>query len=299
MNEKYDEKTLVEKINGNIVFVQKVADSHADECVEKIFATLEYAVKLFWIRRLGGVKRYHDNMSDLTADPRFRSCFGALMLSDMDVIRTIRNKVVHKGEKVALAEANEMFSRVMRCIRAIETAIPLRILEETTLSRGNGGESPVPPSLPTPSDSCDSAKKIFNVGDTFTGRNHVDMLNRVLGTNYKAFMRCWVSLQKFGGNGIAWFVNMDGTIHGSAPDYLWKNTLSADGKTIVEECVGTGVTYVEPPQAWRLAFRLDPFGTGNRYQCEFVGYFKMTECSADNLKRTYTRIQETYTLNRQ
>ncbi|MCI8435617.1 MAG: hypothetical protein HFK10_06670 [Clostridia bacterium] len=143
--------------------------------------------------------------------------------------------------------------------------------------------------------------KTLQVGDTWHGKSHVDMINLALGADYAAYMRCTVPLKRFGGCGTAWFVYMDGSVHGHRDEYLWMNTLSPDGTTIVERCVSDDKSYVRAlpfteQDRCKLAFRLDPEGTNDRFACSFVGYFRLEHYDTEHMVRTYTRIAETYTL---
>ena len=74
--------------------------------------------------------------------------------------------------------------------------------------------------------------KEIKVGETWNGSSHADMINKVLGKNYRAYMKSTVSLLDYGINGIAWFVFMDGTINGHKKEWLWRNTLSINSKKI-------------------------------------------------------------------
>lgn len=62
-------------------------------------------------------------------------------------------------------------------------------------------------------------KTVFNVGDEWRGYNKVDMINSIFKTHYKQYMRSSVNLEKYGEpNMIAWFVNLNGEIHGTGAD---------------------------------------------------------------------------------
>ena len=65
--------------------------------------------------------------------------------------------------------------------------------------------------------------KTFRVGDKFYGINHTDLINKTIGTTLRATRRCRVDLADFQCDGvIAWFVFMDGSIHGY-DDWHWSN----------------------------------------------------------------------------
>lgn len=105
------------------------------------------------------------------------------------------------------------------------------------------------------------------------GRN-VDylMINKVLGTDYKQYMRCTVKLKSIDrAPTAAWFVYMDGSEHSG-----WRNNISADGLTITERYVGNDFQYFKNAELnqYPVAFMLDPDGSGlkyARYKCRFMG----------------------------
>ncbi len=145
--------------------------------------------------------------------------------------------------------------------------------------------------------------KVLKVGNIWEGDSHADMINQVLGTDYKSYMKCYVPLAPINGiKTIAWFVYMDGSVHGHTVDYLWVNNLSKDGKEIVERCVSTDKSYVQKVAENKqnvVAFQLDPHNTGKRadkYKCKFVGVFEQQCYDRKNLERVYKRISDTYVL---
>ena len=69
--------------------------------------------------------------------------------------------------------------------------------------------------------------KTLNAGDVFIGRTYAEMINDALGTNFKSLQRSSVELSDFGAAGfIAWFVYMDGSIHGFEGGWRCSNILS-------------------------------------------------------------------------
>lgn len=78
-------------------------------------------------------------------------------------------------------------------------------------------------------------------------------------------------------------------------NYNFRNSISNDGKTIIEiiddvNKSNSGIKYI-----YRLAFRRDPESDGSAYKCKFVGYFKRSDITEDKLIRTYTRIDDSLT----
>lgn len=51
MADKYSETDLIQGININYDFVKNIAVEQADKCVGSIRSILEYAVKLFWLKK--------------------------------------------------------------------------------------------------------------------------------------------------------------------------------------------------------------------------------------------------------
>lgn len=143
--------------------------------------------------------------------------------------------------------------------------------------------------------------KTLRTGDLFRGSNFTDMLNNALGTRYKQFMKCWISLKALGGReeGRFWLVFMDGSVHGVHKNYLWRNILSPDGNTIEEECVAEDRSEIAlhvPQGEVRVALRRDPFASDDKYLCEFVGVFRIAGYreNKDSFVRIYKKIADTY-----
>ena len=136
--------------------------------------------------------------------------------------------------------------------------------------------------------------KLLRAGDVFQGNSHADMINNALGAKCANPMKSSVHLDKFGNKGIiAWFVHMDGTTHGTEDKYIWENFLSADENTIKEFSVGVSQNKVigkrqeEGFLPYRLAFQIDPFYTGDKHCCKFIGAF----CLSKFLRKDQTAIE--------
>lgn len=146
--------------------------------------------------------------------------------------------------------------------------------------------------------------KIFKLGDCFMGKSHASMINDTIGTNFQKWFKCTVNLDDYGANDvIAWFVYMDGTIHGYPDGWEWANRLSTDGNVITE-------TYMTKDRdkllkkreedgyyPYRLAFQLDPNKGGNRYFCKFVGAFCFSGFTQnDYMSVKYTKVTDQFKL---
>lgn len=145
--------------------------------------------------------------------------------------------------------------------------------------------------------------KTFSVGDTFFGRSHADLINTVLGTNFSYTKKSTVELSDFQCDGVlAWFVYMDGSIHGYE-DWRWVNRLSLDETKITERYVDSpreklGIARLQNSyNPFRLAFRLDPHETGNRYCCKFMGAFRLNAFIGENVPDTeYKKVADDFTI---
>ena len=146
--------------------------------------------------------------------------------------------------------------------------------------------------------------KTFRVGDKFYGINHTDLINKTIGTTLRATRRCRVDLADFQCDGvIAWFVFMDGSIHGYE-DWHWSNRLSSDGMIIYERNMDQPKKKLEIERLdkgynpFRLAFRLDPNETGNRHCCKFVGAFKLDSfIGSDVPDIEYKKVLDEFTIS--
>jgi hypothetical protein len=147
--------------------------------------------------------------------------------------------------------------------------------------------------------------KVLRTGDVFWGKSYVDMINRAIGTNLKeGFRASGVSLDEFGLEGvIAWFVFMDGTVHGYADGWEWVNKISIDGKEIDEYNISTNKTTLKGRRAkegyhpYRLAFQLDPYGEKDNHRCRFVGAFRFDSfIRKDSSAVTYIKIGDQFYL---
>ena len=135
--------------------------------------------------------------------------------------------------------------------------------------------------------------KILRTGDIAIGRNYAEMINDAINTNFKGYQRCMVDLlnpDNHKNTGIcAWFVYMDGSVHGYPDGWLWKNILSPDGETIREYNVSSNKALLMKRQTsegyypYRLCFQLDPNGTNKNNWSKFVGAFRFSKILSEDL----------------
>ena len=75
----------------------------------------------------------------------------------------------------------------------------------------------------------------LKTGDEWTGRNKANLINEVLGTDFKQHLQSGVPLERVGLPGvIAWFANLDGKERGHIDDWRWVDTINDDGTEIEE-----------------------------------------------------------------
>ena len=145
--------------------------------------------------------------------------------------------------------------------------------------------------------------KTFSVGDIFYGNSHTDLINKTIGTKFRGIQRCGIDLSDFQCDGIiAWFVFMDGSIHGYE-DWHWSNRLSRDGLIIYERNMDQPKKKLEIERLnkgynpFRLAFQLDPYATGNRHCCKFVGAFKLDAFIGEEVPDIeYKKVSDKFTI---
>ena len=146
--------------------------------------------------------------------------------------------------------------------------------------------------------------KILRTGDVFYGKSHADMINKAIGTNFSSYMKSTVELSDFGCVGVvAWFVYMDGSIHGYEDGWSWFNKLSLDGLEIYEYNVSDCKDKLKKRRAedgynpYKLAFQIDYNETGNRHCCKFVGAFRFKSfIKNDSSAETYEKVLDEFKL---
>lgn len=150
--------------------------------------------------------------------------------------------------------------------------------------------------------------KELHYREVFYGSNHANLVNRAIGTKFsEPLRRCWFDLSDFGSTGIiAWFVFMDGSKHGYPDGWWWRNKLSSDGEEIYEYNVSNlmpGKQQVDSFHSqngynpYRICFQLDPYQSGNRYCCRFVGLFMLNKLlSSDGTAVGYKKVQDNFIL---
>ena len=146
--------------------------------------------------------------------------------------------------------------------------------------------------------------KILRTGDVFYGKSHADMINKAIGTNFSSYMKSTVELSDFGCAGVvAWFVYMDGSIHGYEDGWRWSNKLSLDGFEIDEYNVSACKDKLKKRRVedgynpYKLAFQIDHNETGNRHCCKFVGVFRFKSfIKNDSSAETYEKVLDEFRL---
>lgn len=147
--------------------------------------------------------------------------------------------------------------------------------------------------------------KILRSGDTAIGRNYAEMINDAIGTNFKGYQKCTVDLpnpdEPEKTDICAWFVYMDGSVHGYPDGWLWRNILSSDGKTIREYNVSPNKILLMKRQTsegyhpYRLCFQLDPNGKDKNNWSKFVGAFRFSKFLSEDLSAVeYVKVSDEF-----
>lgn len=200
MTYNYNENDLVKGINENISFVKNIPVEDADKCSGSIRSALEYAVKLFWLKKYDKkpvwVKGYIEcfDLYKAINDERFSKYFSKMTLSNMHTIRQTCNGVLHDNDPLTLDEASDLLDMLEKCIKAIENAIPMQIISSIIIEdEGDLGHTPpgniTDISISETSHNRDSERKVFwkmfqealdNNGNPFTisTRNQYGTINR-------------------------------------------------------------------------------------------------------------------------
>lgn len=149
-------------------------------------------------------------------------------------------------------------------------------------------------------DNYSNHSNYISYGMEWRGENQTDVINQVLGTNYKAWMKSGVPMKKFGlPNVISWFTYLNGNMHGPSDNYLWKNYLSKDEEIIQEKYVGNDVHFVEERykgekklHRYRLVFQRDPENRGEQYRYRFLGWYKLESVDFNTGVHIFKRVQK-------
>ena len=131
-------------------------------------------------------------------------------------------------------------------------------------------------------------KQNVKTGMLFYRRTNAELINGFFGTNYKQLMKCSYKKLPEGLANHMWFTAFNGDIHSG-----WRNVLSADGNTIVEDFLGkTKPSNVEfdPSENIRIVF--DKYMDLGRRVYEFLGVFKYDKTESTSYHRVYRKIAD-------
>lgn len=126
-------------------------------------------------------------------------------------------------------------------------------------------------------------------GDIFYARTHAELLNQILGTDYKQYMKCAYNLSD---DTVIWMIRLDG--HESKAG--WTNILRADG--IYEVYTGDPCSRLDAHKTpnypkKRLVFDIvESAYQGRRYI--FRGIYKFDDIAGDNDRRVWRKISDKY-----
>ncbi len=141
--EHYNEDDLIRGINENMRFVRKalINDAeNANKCTGSIRSALEYAVKLFWLKKYdkkpvwveGDIERFV--LHKAISDEKFSQHFSKITLEYMRIIRQTGNGVLHHNDPLTLDETKDLLAMLEKCVKAIENAIPMEIITPSKIT---------------------------------------------------------------------------------------------------------------------------------------------------------------------
>ena len=131
-NEKINE--FISTIKRNYKETKNFLIENPTSLAGSIRATLEFAVKLFWLKKYDKepVWVVNDkeafNLHNAIKDEKFSKCFNDFLISDMHAIRQTCNDILHNGKELTMDTAKELSERLEKCIQAIEETLELRII---------------------------------------------------------------------------------------------------------------------------------------------------------------------------
>ena len=131
-----NKNNLIKTINENYEYLKNIDSSHFTQCIGTIRTTLELAVKLFWLEKIGKIPIIEHNGKEIfnlyeaTDDIRFKKYFNNFIYSDIHTIRKVCNQALHDGIVVSDNEIQIIIERLFNCIYEIEHIINLKIVNK-------------------------------------------------------------------------------------------------------------------------------------------------------------------------
>ena len=292
-------KEGLEKVRKEWQSVNELAVKDPFKCAAAAIQTLEDGVKLLLEYGFGEIVEFNEKYTVQKAirESSFFNVFGINGVNNANSLYLIARYWVDK--RVPASIANELCKRLNEFYATLSNAFAV-----------NCGYKPknIQPLVEKTVDDFD-AKNLFEeklfeekneeenkkmekqnvkTGMLFYRRTNAELINGFFGTSYKQWMKCSYPLPEGGLASLMWFTAFNGDIHSG-----WRNVLSADGNTIVEDFLGsTKPSNVEfdPKDSIRLV--LDKYKDLGRRVYEFLGVFKYDETESTSYHRVYRKIAD-------
>ena len=292
-------KEELEKVRKEWQSVNELVVKEPSKCAAAALQTLEDGVKLLLEYGFGEIADFNEEYTVQKAirEASFFSIFGMNGVNNANSLYLIANYWVNKRVPTSIASElckrlNDFYATLSNAFSAngeykpknIQTPVEMKVddfdaenlFEEKLFEEKNEEEK------------NKMEKQNVKTGMLFYRRTNAELLNGFFGTNYKQLMKCSYKKLPEGSASLMWFTAFNGDIHSG-----WRNVLSADGNTIVEDFLGkTKPSNVEfdPKESTRLVF--DKYMDLGRRVYEFLGVFKYDENESTSYHRVYRKIAD-------
>ena len=276
-------KEELEKVRKEWQSVNELAVKEPFKCAAAAIQTLEDGVKLLLEYGFGEIVEFNEEYTVQKAirESSFFNVFGMNGVNNANSLYLIARYWVDK--RVPADVANELCKKLNDFYATLSNAFI-----------ANCGYKPknIQPPVETKADDFDAENPFEEKNEEENKK--MEKQNVKTGmlfyrrTNYKQLMKCSYKKLPEGLANHMWFTAFNGDIHSG-----WRNVLSADGNTIVEDFLGkTKPSNVEfdPSENIRLVF--DKYMDLGRRVYEFLGVFKYDKTESTSYHRVYRKIAD-------
>lgn len=292
-------KEGLEKVRKEWQAVNELAVKEPFKCAAAAIQTLEDGVKLLLEYGFGEIVEFNEEYTVQKAirESSFFNVFGMNGVNNANSLYLIARYWVDK--RVPADVANELCKKLNDFYATLSNAFaancgykpknfqpPVEKIVDEFDAENPFDENPFEEK--NEEENKKMEKQNVKTGMLFYRRTNAELINGFFGTSYKQWMKCSYPLPEGGLASLMWFTAFNGDIHSG-----WRNVLSADGNTIVEDFLGsTKPSNVEfdPKDSIRLV--LDKYKDLGRMVYEFWGVFKYDETESTSYHRVYRKIAD-------
>ena len=292
-------KEGLEKVRQEWQSVNELAVKEPFKCAAAAIQTLEDGVKLLLEYGFGEIVEFNekDTVQKAIRESSFFNVFGINGVKNANSLYLIAHYWVDK--RVPANVANELCKKLNDFYATLSNAFaancgykpknfqpPVEKIVDEFDAENPFDENPFEEK--NEEENKKMEKQNVKTGMLFYRRTNAELINGFFGTSYKQWMKCSYPLPEGGLASLMWFTAFNGDIHSG-----WRNVLSADGNTIVEDFLGsTKPSNVEfdPKDSIRLV--LDKYKDLGRMVYEFLGVFKYDETESTSYHRVYRKIAD-------